>query len=102
MLDERDACLYPHINQVLFWLSFLKRCMVIVSLNSLDETIPHLHCFFIIHFETQTYEVIRPHGSIDMVFNIVMNHFTNCLMQNYPWRLDLKRDGKNLSAFMMF
>ena len=56
----------------------------------------------IIHLESRTYETIRPHRSIDMVFNIIKNYFTNCLMQKYPWRLDSKGEGKNLSAFMMF
>ena len=101
MLDERDACFYPHIDQVLLWSFFLKRCMVVVNLNSLDEPIPRSHCLFKIHFESRTYEAIRPHGSITMVFYIVENHLTNCLMQKDPWRLNLKGDGKNLSTFMM-
>lgn len=101
MLDERDARLYPHIDQMLLWSFFLKRSMLVVRLNSLDEAIPHVHCLFKIHLESRTNEAIRPHGSIDIVFNIVENYLTNCLMQKYPWRLDLKGDGKNLSAFMM-
>ena len=101
MLNEGDACLYSHMDQMLLWSFFLKGCMVVVGLNSLDEPIPHVHCIFKIHFESRTYEAIRPRGSIDVIFNIVKNHFTNCLMQKYPWRLDLKSDGKKLSAFMM-
>ena len=58
MLDERDARLYPHIDQMLLWSFFLKRCMVVVRLNSLDETIPHVHCLFKIHLESRTNETI--------------------------------------------
>ena len=47
-----DACIDPHLDQMLFGLLLLKRCVMIVCLKSLNKPIPVPYCFLVIQLES--------------------------------------------------